>query len=127
MKKFVLPALAVAMLLSSAAHAEGDAAAGEDLFKRCQSCHTIDEGGRAKQGPNLFGVYGRIAGTSEGFDRYSDGVAASGIVWEEETLSQWLEGPASFIPGAKMTFRLNDAQDIADVIAYLRENSPDAQ
>jgi len=127
MKKFALPALAAAMLFSSGAHAEDDAAAGEDLFKRCQSCHTIDEGGRAKQGPNLFGVYGRTAGTSQGFDRYSDAVASSGIVWDEETLSQWLQGPAQFIPGAKMTFRLNDAQDIADVIAYLKANSPDAQ
>lgn len=127
MKKFALPALAAAMLFAPAVHAEGDAAAGEDLFKRCQTCHTIDDGGRAKQGPNLFGVYGRTAGTAIGFDRYSEGVASSGIVWNEETLSQWLQRPANFIAGAKMTFRLNNEQDIADVIAYLKANSPDAE
>jgi cytochrome c2 len=127
MNKHIPSVFAAALLLSPGVHADGDPAAGEDLFKRCQSCHTIDEGGRAKQGPNLFGVYGRTAGTSEGFDRYSDGVASSGIVWDEETLSAWLQGPAQFIAGAKMTFRLNDPQDIADVIAYLKANSPDAE
>jgi len=48
-------------------------------------------------------------------------------VWSDESLSQWLQGPAQFIDGAKMTFRLSDEQDIADVIAYLKANSPSAE
>ncbi len=127
MKSILTSGFLVVLLASAAVHAEGDAAAGENLFRRCAACHTIDEGARAKQGPNLFDVYGRVAGTSDGFDRYSDGVAASGILWNEETLSQWLQGPSDFIAGAKMTFRLSDEQDIADVIAYLKANGPDAQ
>ena len=127
MKHFLSAALFAPFLFVLPVAADGDAASGESLFRRCAACHSIEEGGRAKQGPNLFGVYGRTAGTSQGFDRYSDGVASSGMVWSDESLSQWLQGPAQFIDGAKMPFRLSDEQDIADVIAYLKANSPSAE
>jgi cytochrome c2 len=48
-------------------------------------------------------------------------------VWNEETLTEWLKAPTKFISGVRMVYRLNNEQDIADVIAYLKANSPDAE
>lgn len=109
------------------AWAEGDAAQGEKVFNRCKVCHTIDEGGAPKQGPNLYGVYGRAAGSSQPGSLDSGKLPESGIVWDDATLAEWLAGPSKFVPGVKMTFRLTKEDDIANVIAYLKANSPDAQ
>jgi len=122
-----LVALAVLVVGAHSAAAEGDVAAGEKVFNRCHACHTIEEGAGPKQGPNLFGVYGRTAGTAPPGTLHSDALAESGIVWDETTLTEWLKGPRKFVKGAKMIFQLSNDQDIADVIAYLKANSPEAQ
>ena len=114
-------------LFAHSAWAEGDAAQGEKVFNRCKVCHTIDEGGAPKQGPNLYGVYGRAAGSSPPGSLDSGKLPESGVVWDDTTLAEWLAGPSKFIPGVKMTFRLTKPEDIADIIAYLKANSPDAQ
>jgi len=126
MSKRWLP-LAVVLLgaWTAAANAQdGDAAAGEKVLGRCMACHTHEVGSPGKIGPDLTGVFGRTAGTAEGFARYSDALVASGIVWDEAALTQWLAGPAKLVPGTKMTFRLNKPEDIANVIAYLRADVP---
>lgn len=127
MRSLTFAATAVVALSSAPVIAEGDAGAGEDVFRRCSTFHTIDEGGRAKQDPNLYGVYGREAGTASDFDRYSQALVGSDITWTEENLTQWRMGPSTFISSAKMTFRLSDEKDIADVIAYLKVNSSFAE
>lgn len=118
--------LALVMLVTAASAAgaqEGDAAEGEKVFRRCMACHTLEQGSAGKVGPDLLGVIGRQAGSAEGFGRYFDALTASGIVWDEATLTQWLAGPTKLVPGAKMTFRLGKPEEIADVIAYLRAAS----
>lgn len=106
--------------LSQAALAEGDAAAGEAVFRQCASCHALEEG-RNGAGPSLYGIMGATAGQAAGF-RYSPAIADSGIVWTDETLAAFVADPRGYIRGNRMGFRgLRDEQDIADLIAYLTE------
>ncbi len=115
--------LAAMTLVSSQAIAEeGDPVNGEKVFKRCVACHTI-EPGKKKIGPSLHGVVGREAGTLEGF-KYSDAMLESGIVWDEEILSSYLENPKKVVPKGKMVFPgLKKEQERLDVIAYLKSVS----
>lgn len=113
-------------LSAGSAQAEGNAADGEKVFNRCKVCHTIDEAGAPKQGPNLFGVYGRAAGSMTPGSLDSGKLPESGVVWDEATLAEWLAGPSKFIPGVKMTFRITKPEDVENVIAYLKANSPEA-
>ncbi|WP_439815877.1 c-type cytochrome [Zavarzinia sp. CC-PAN008] len=124
----LLPALAISSLsiatlalgaLASPALAAGDPVKGEQVFKRCMTCHTTAQGAPNKVGPNLFGVVGAQAGHVEGF-RYSDAMKGSGLTWDEATLDAYLTKPRELIPGNKMAFvGLPKEQDRADVIAYL--------
>ncbi|MEQ8587995.1 MAG: cytochrome c family protein [Thalassobaculaceae bacterium] len=100
---------------------DGDPAEGKKVFRKCQACHTVQEG-KHRQGPSLYGIIGRQAGTADGFKRYSDVMKSYDVVWDEETLSAYLENPREALPGNRMIFvGLKDAQDRADVIAYLRQ------
>jgi cytochrome c len=111
---------AAGALMAGSAAAEGDAAAGEKVFNKCKTCHTL-EAGQNKIGPSLAGVIGRAAGTAEGF-AYSDAMKASGVTWTEENLAAYLAKPKDFIPGNKMTFAgLKKEADIANVIAYIKQ------
>lgn len=93
---------------------------GRRNFARCRSCHTINEGGSNMTGPNLWGVFGRVAGTHPGYN-YSAPVKAAGFAWDAERLDHWLQNPRGFLPGNKMTFPgLPDAADRRDVIAFLK-------
>ena len=97
----------------------GDPARGEELYQACTDCHSLDKN---DVGPRHRGVYGRKAGSLPDYP-YSDALKASNIVWNEETLDKWLTDPQTFVPGVKMFFHLDNAQDRADVIAYLRERA----
>ncbi len=109
---------AIALVPFSAFAAEGDPAAGEQIYKRCQGCHSID---RNRVGPMHLGLFGRKAGSVEGFN-YSKAMRESGIVWDEATLDKFLENPRGTVPGTKMTYAgVKDAQERADLIAYLRQ------
>lgn len=123
MKGYGICALLVAgavMALSQPALAEGDAAKGEKLYKRCAACHSL-EAGKKKIGPSLAGVFGRAAGSVEGF-KYSKAMVDSGIVWDAETLDKYLEKPRKFIPKNKMAFPgLKKPDQRADLITYLEQ------
>jgi len=116
---FGLAAAVAIALAAGTAQAGGDAAAGEKVFKKCKACHDM-EAGKNKVGPSLAGIVGRQAGTVEGF-KYSDAMANSGVVWNEDSLNQYLADPKGFMPGNKMTFSgLKKDDDRANVIAYLQ-------
>ncbi len=113
-------AAGVFALASHQALAEADLANGEKMFKKCKTCHTLEEG-KNKVGPHLFGLFGRTAGTVEGY-KYSKAMKESDIVWDDETLDAFLTKPKDLVPKTKMSFRgFNKEQDRIDIIAYLKE------
>lgn len=112
-------ALGAAIIGTSGHVVAGDAVKGAKVFKKCAACHSVEEGKR-KIGPSLYGVIGRTSGTLEGF-RYSKPMQSAEIVWTEETISDYLANPRTFIKGNRMAFvGLRKPEDRADVIAYLK-------
>ncbi|MBY0430210.1 MAG: cytochrome c family protein [Rhodospirillales bacterium] len=100
--------------------------AGAEMARKCASCHSFDEGGPNKVGPNLHGVVGAPKAAKPGF-AYSEPLKAKGGVWTYEDLNAFLARPGGFIPGTKMAFAgLSNGEDRANVIAYLRRQSPAA-
>jgi cytochrome c len=98
-------------------------AAGEKAFAQCKTCHEVGDGARNKTGPHLNALFGRVAGSVEGF-RYSRQFTAAGddgLVWTEETLAEFLTNPRDYIKGTRMSFRgFRDAADVGAVTAYLK-------
>jgi cytochrome c len=99
--------------------AAADARRGEDIFRKCVTCHSLEAGGRNRVGPRLAGLFGRTAGSVGDF-RYSDALKRSGIVWNDTTLDAYLKDSEAFVPGTKMYGGLALDADRADLIAYLR-------
>jgi cytochrome c len=95
----------------------GDADRGKALYQGCASCHSVDEN---DIGPKHRGVFGRRAGSVSDYS-YSAALRASGLTWNESTLDRWLTNPSQLVPGTKMYFKIDDAQNRADVIAYLEQ------
>jgi cytochrome c len=99
---------------------QGNPSRGAALFGQCAACHSIEPGVHLS-GPSLAHVWGRRAGTVDGFTRYSEPLARATVVWDERTLDRWLEHPQSVIPGNLMTFPgLRDPGQRADLVAYLK-------
>lgn len=102
-----------------------DAAAGEKVFTKCKVCHVADKD-QNKVGPSLNGVIGRTAGTHPDFTYSTAMIEAgkSGVKWDEPTLTTYLHDPKAMVKGTKMAFPgLKNDQDIANVIAYLKQFS----
>ena len=118
--KRILFLTAALLLAASASHAQtaGDPAKGKAFFEAtCSGCHELS--GPAYTAPTLGGVVGRKAGTGAGYT-YTKALAASGIVWSEANLDRFLADPNGVVPGTAMPINVPDAQDRADVIAYLK-------
>ena len=120
--KFSSLALLALGLMAAPAWADGDAAAGEQVFKKCAACHSIaDKANRV--GPSLLGVVGRKTASVEGY-AYSDAMkayGATGAVWDEKTLDTYLTDPKGTVGATKMAFAgLKDQADRDNVIAYLK-------
>ena len=100
--------------------ASADVAKGEQVFKKCTSCHTIDAGAANGIGPNLHGVVGEGIGTGAGGYAFSDALKKKGGTWSFQALNDWLHSPKAFAAGTKMSFPgLSSAEDRANVIVYL--------
>jgi cytochrome c len=114
----LLAAIALVPVVAFGGTAAGDPTRGEQIYKRCGGCHSID---RNRVGPMHLGLFGRKAGSVAGFN-YSKAMRESGIVWDEGTLDKFLENPRGVVPGTKMTYAgVKDPQERADLIAYLRQ------
>jgi cytochrome c len=119
MRFFVL--IAGAGLLSTVSASAQDIAAGEKVFVQCKACHQIGENAKNAVGPILNGLFGRKAGTIEGYS-YSSANKNSGITWDEATFREYIKDPKAKIPGTKMAFPgLKDPKQIDDVVAYLKQ------
>jgi cytochrome c len=142
MKLFAVTALGMAILSAPVfadGHATGDAEAGAKVFNKCKSCHTIADaegnkivkGGRT--GPNLYGVFSRVAGSSD--FKYGKSIVAAGeagVAWNEENFISFVANPKKFLAEAtgdtraksKMSYKLKKEQDAANVWAYLVSVGP---
>lgn len=113
-------AAGIATMLASA-----DADDGQKVARKCAACHTFDEGGANRVGPNLWGVVNKDVGSHEGYS-YSSAMADLGGEWTYEKLDAFLADPKGYVSGTKMSFAgIKDPEDRADLIAYLRSLSGD--
>ncbi|MDR3454853.1 MAG: c-type cytochrome [Rhodoferax sp.] len=101
---------------SAVAQDSGSATRGQALYEsRCGACHSVDAN---RVGPMHKGVLGRMSGSVAGYD-YSPALAQSHFIWTREKLLLWLKNPEGLVPGQKMNYQVDDAQDRADLVAYL--------
>ena len=117
----VASVMAVVLMVAHSApsFAAGDAARGATVYRQCMICHALDKNGI---GPSHRNVFGRAAGGVANYT-YSAALKASNVVWNETALDQWLANPQALVPGTKMMFSVDNAQDRADVIAFLKEKA----
>ncbi len=95
------------------------ALSGEQIFARCSACHKVDASGTHGAGPNLAGVVGSKMASKAGY-AYSDGLKAKGGVWDEASLSAYLEDPRTFVPGTKMVIALKNPEERKALIDWLK-------
>ena len=115
-------ALAMFLWMTGTAQAGGDVAKGEQAFKKCMACHAINDKAN-KHGPHLVGIVGRPVASVEGY-KYSDGMnayAASGAMWDDAALLNYIENPKAVVAKTKMAFSgLKKEGERADLIAFLK-------
>lgn len=100
--------------------ASADIGAGERVARACAACHSFDEGGANKVGPNLWNIVGAPIAAKDGF-RYSNALSGLGGVWSFDALNEWLYNPRGFASGTSMSYRgVKDTDDRANLVAYLR-------
>lgn len=105
----------IATLLTAA-----DVAKGAEVFKKCASCHSINQGGANGIGPNLWGTLGEEIGKGKGGYPFSAALSGKGGKWDFEAMNAWLHNPKKFAAGTKMSFAgLSKGEDRANVIVYL--------
>lgn len=108
------------ILFTTSAFAQGDVEKGKKVAKKCVACHTLNEGGRNKLGPPLFGVLDRKAASIKAY-KYSKAMKNSGIVWDEHTFNDFITKPKKALRGTKMSFRgIKKASKRLDLIAYFK-------
>ena len=115
--------LAILITVPTYAFADGDPVRGKKVFKKCKACHSI-KAGKNKIGPSLFNIWGRKAGSAEGFKRYK-GLKGAEWSWDAASLDGYLTDPKKFVKTrtkrrSAMVLKLKKKRDRDDVIAYLK-------
>jgi cytochrome c len=121
MSKFAIATLVTFASFSFAFADQGDVSRGQQDFRACAPCHSL-ESDRNMTGPSLAGLWGRKAGSLPSFDRYSDALKSSGIIWDDRALDGWLTDPQRMVPDNDMPFEgIKDTRARADLLAFLKE------
>ena len=117
-------AMAILMLTAptcSAIAEPGNAADGERMYRACVACHSL-EPNRNMTGPSLAEIWNRKSGSLPSFPRYSTALKSAGIIWNDDTLDEWIKDPQHFIAGNTMTFPgIRNSRQRADLLAYLKD------
>ncbi|HRF08202.1 MAG TPA: cytochrome c family protein [Xanthobacteraceae bacterium] len=121
-----LPLAAALIALAGPVYAQ-DIADGQKSFNKCRACHTVGENAKNGVGPLLNGIFGRKAGTVDGF-KYSDANKNSGIVWDEKNFATYIKDPKAFMPGNRMAFLgIKNDTEIANLTAFLKQYDKDGK
>ncbi|MEP0943347.1 MAG: cytochrome c family protein [Rhizobiaceae bacterium] len=129
--KFVTSLLISACLVGPAL-AEADLKKGEKVFKKCKACHQVGEKAKNKTGPILNNLWGRKAAGEESFKakKYSKALRAKGeegLVWNDTTISAFIENPKKYIKGTKMAIKIKKEKDRVNLLGYLQQfSTPEA-
>ncbi len=118
----ILSVVSLICLLSAQSAIAGDIEKGAKAFKKCASCHSIEAGGKKKNGPNLYDVFNRGIAISEGF-KYSKKLitfANDNPQWTPELMNSWLENSQKLVKGSKMRVKVKKDSDRDNLIAYLQ-------
>lgn len=125
MTRIAVLALAAAAAFAVAPAAAQDIAAGEKSFAKCRACHQVGPTAKNVVGPKLNGIFGRQAGSVDGF-RYSDANKNSGVTWNAEVFATYIKDPRAFMPGNRMAFPgVKNDQEIKDLTAFLQQFDAD--
>jgi cytochrome c len=117
----LLIVLAMAAASSAAPAQQIDTQRGQRVFGACAACHSL-EPDRSMTGPSLSGLWNRKAGSLASFQRYSQALKSSNVVWDDQTLDAWIADPQHVVPGNTMTFPgVKDARQRADLLAFLKD------
>ena len=97
-----------------------DVEAGKKLAKKCTACHTLEEGGKNRLGPNLYGIINSTAAQVTGYN-YSKALKSSGITWAPTEFLEFVTKPKRLVKGTKMSFRgIKNPEQRADLLAYFK-------
>jgi cytochrome c len=120
--------VALLVLAAAPSYAHADPVEdGAEVFKKCRACHRIGESAKNAVRPRLNGLFGRKAGSVEGFN-YSDANRSSGVVWDEKVFTRYIKDPKTAMPGNKMAFPgVKDDTDVSDLVAYLKTFDADGK
>lgn len=119
-RRALVVAAALAIPAICAAGSKPDIENGKATFNTmCGVCHSVQETGGPREGPNLLGVVGRKAASEPDFAKYSPALKASGITWSNKDLDNFLLNPMAKVPGTFMPMLIPDDKTRADVVAYL--------
>lgn len=127
LEKTICAVVLMTLYLAAPAFGAGDSERGAKVFGACAACHSL-QSGEQLTGPSMAGIFGRRAGTVEGFMRYSEALRKADVKWDEKSLDAWIADPQKFIPGNLMTFRgIRDAGQRADLVEFLKNPKESAK
>ena len=121
MRTYAALAFATVLMIPPVLAQNGNPTRGQQAFRVCAPCHSL-EPDRNMTGPSLANLWGRKAGSLPGFERYSDALKSSGIIWDDGSLDTWLTDPQRMVPDNDMPFEgIKDARVRTDLLAFLKE------